>query len=1810
MFLPRPLINPDMLSTTIAVDKGRPSSLSNSGRPVGPLSMMISMYVPSADPIISQFLPNFRCICSKTSLHMPFSSSEGVEDIEVFDPSLWINQNKLYPRNPPLSVAEARNLTRFLKIWLPAQSEYGLPYKVDLWFSKEPPITDPAILLMRPIPATRTLHLLHAISGQKWFDGCQSICDPRYNGGAERFPLGVVEFWKSLAQIKDQQRGWHETVSWILELVSKPATTDAFNIRHLALYTQSLLSQLPWNAKVKLYNITTTTADLSRLIGMRSLSDTNLDMILAFLNCTLSSHLNRSRAAAIGSIALMQEMLRGANAKNFSTTHALRTLEARVTAKPESTRLCDLYVPAFVNSGHWIMVHVDFVEGIIEYGDSLNLRQQVTRELQAVEAWLYSFLRRKFKLRGNTLPHGNQNDMHSCGLFAVNMVLHALQGTKLLKHADVPFQRLRWFTTFIDQYLEVDTQPSFEVPLELTAGMPNCQDGPAPDSAHSDVVVPTPIADVAAPASVSLRLFPIFETHSTGSAQSSVPVKRHATSKISANDTKACKRAKMSLPSTPSPAPPVDMQGQGRSAVSERNRRNAWKDGVFKVSVVDLAEWRNGIIQIDSGAEFKPNNPVEVKCSRCHHFIKVRCPYDKYRYKVHFDKCKGARILTLDKMAQSYSFSLSDIMPRSCDNPLAPTRKPLRQLEKRPCPGLSPKDDVRIATYLMRTGALGGGSRSLPSLAEERYGRTYGELTKQEKAIIDDHYVALFQWRNEQRRSRVYSTTCLKHIKCEYEGDAQPCSKCLRLLKNTDFIRALNRDIADEDKMKYMNKRYQDPALGDLFIKTSGLRELVQARDSGSPYVRYALGVVDGTYKDNKVLSGLMRSQLTLVDKEARGVGKQNFHWPEAYDRFLHVLFLESPAAYRELSKYLPARSERSFQMLESKATAFPMIIGDEMLDLVKARLNELNYTGPVALACDDTKLVPAWRLWWCASEAAYYLIGAVSGPLRVSDPEALQKTIDDAHAVQATKVRVYTLQVPLPSLAPIIIAALPISDSMSGAALYNLTQPILYGLLKRGIHITSIASDGAQIERVHQRLVKSQAPSRRTFSIPGPRSLESLTLRVEVAIIEEHPIVQVQDALHGCKTARNNLFSGARLLTFGNYTMTFRQIREMLDNADCPLYRRDVLNSEKQDDNAAARLFSASTLAHLLSHYPEAIGEIIFLYVFGELTDADQNRLLPHAKRLRMVLRAWYFVRMWQIYLRMCGYAESRYCISADALDIVRILVEGYFALLIIHRDYYCQEHPFPFLPWLHSTEPVEHTFGRARQNRADFTLMDLYDMMKKVRIQMAEAASLGKISDAKATASGYNHTYFDIRDIDLQALATYPSDSDITQIALDALEDAEALVTVLGIIPENLHSSQSALVQDHLLRENTDSELNWNDAESDYSSDDESELDEVDIATDLSRLICNEELHWDLERSLQQDEHILGLSLAAAALTLDDMLVDPDKEHEISEAEQHAVRAALASIQPADLPLAPQLEGTRHFGGPLNPLSDCDNLDLTYLVEDRRAHETRRTSESVRRGRESQLCQSETASLTQERVTETARVQLARRFYAALRNIQGPGGSVTKSRIARWCESPLGGEKAASSGNTVNAAVVASAAAKAVMKKRNQVFTNAKVAKALLPVLDTGKVSVVRPLKVGDFGFIFNEFGLAVGKVKALYTKAGGKAGRHADISDASTVGAISYVCVQVLEHRYLRQFGSIPKMMTQFWTKRYAHLSSNEFLCLLSTTPQPSNEGFSIGAADMEIFRQLQDAKECLGEARRLFRQRGKRARAVQEEDEEQD
>jgi hypothetical protein len=62
------------------------------------------------------------------------------------------------------------------------------------------------------------------------------------------------------------------------------------------------------------------------------------------------------------------------------------------------------------------------------------------------------------------------------------------------------------------------------------------------------------------------------------------------------------------------------------------------------------------------------------------------------------------------------------------------------------------------------------------------------------------------------------------------------------------------------------------------------------------------------------VFTGLVEAMVCKMDREERGTGMQNFHYPPAYDEFMHCLKIQSPRAYRLVSEYFMARSERSYR--------------------------------------------------------------------------------------------------------------------------------------------------------------------------------------------------------------------------------------------------------------------------------------------------------------------------------------------------------------------------------------------------------------------------------------------------------------------------------------------------------------------------------------------------------------------------------------------------------------------------------------------------------------------------------------------------------------------------------------------------------------------------------------------------------------------------------------------------------------------------------------------------------------------------------
>ena len=471
-------------------------------------------------------------------------------------------------------------------------------------------------------------------------------------------------------------------------------------------------------------------------------------------------------------------------------------------------------------------------------------------------------------------------------------------------------------------------------------------------------------------------------------------------------------------------------------------------------------------------------------------------------------------------------------------------------------------------------------------------------------------------------------------------------------------------------------------------------------------------------------------------------------------------------------------------------------------------------------------------------------------------------------------QLRLWVMQPTLPNVPPIIVAAMAIPNSLTATVLYGYLLKILHGLIDQGIVVVSYSCDGTETERAVQQLVIDQADAVIPYTIDHPSSGQS-ALVVPIPIVHGQAVVMVQDSKHAAKTYRNNLFSGARLLVFGNYVAMYSQVRELAWEPDAPLYRRDVEKVDRQDDNAALRLFSSAHLEYIIKQRPEFVGLTVYTFLYAELVLIYQKREdLTLLERVKIALRTRYFLDLWRIYLRKAGYSETRYCLSREAIDITRILIDGFIALLVVHRDHL--KGAFPFIPWLHSTEACEHIFGECRKLVEDFTFLDFLYMVPRLFVLVRAACQSEATSDPRARASGYAHTYFDFGKIDLAVLTLYPTDDEIKLAAKEAWEEATNLWDLLGVAPSDLLAPEA-------LAAAFPSVASWfppgDDPVYDYDEEDLAACDFDDYspedeysAADVMQDILDREQEAP-SRSAVTESRMEALTAASIALALDDM-------------------------------------------------------------------------------------------------------------------------------------------------------------------------------------------------------------------------------------------------------------------------------------------------------------------------------------------------
>ncbi|KAG1723084.1 hypothetical protein EDD22DRAFT_1054523, partial [Suillus occidentalis] len=368
----------------------------------------------------------------------------------------WVKQGARFPDGTPLPhdlhqlcVAVTTVPENILKAVLPSDDipvstliDFRLPGIAKWPFSEKITFKESApegrIFIRSEIPPEPYVEELRKNFVQALLDGKFSMLDPRTTD--IRLPLWAIELWRALHSVHNYRTAWTEGRGWI---TTKRAEGHDIQIFRKA---ERLLTTLPWNKLLDgpAAGVGRTTKHLIRFLSDEEwLSDTLIDMMTAYL----VSQLSTTQQDTIIVDTRFGDAIVGAKDIKYHDQphHQLQEIEQSI-----GSRVRRLYAPMYTNN-HYVAFEIDFRLKCFRWGDSLNLNQRLNSNKRALESLIeklqWWFSRRfggEFDNRGPSLPHGNQKDHASCGLFAINTIEHNVFG-QTLGVANPARERARWF---------------------------------------------------------------------------------------------------------------------------------------------------------------------------------------------------------------------------------------------------------------------------------------------------------------------------------------------------------------------------------------------------------------------------------------------------------------------------------------------------------------------------------------------------------------------------------------------------------------------------------------------------------------------------------------------------------------------------------------------------------------------------------------------------------------------------------------------------------------------------------------------------------------------------------------------------------------------------------------------------------------------------------------------------------------------------------------------------------------------------------------------------------------------------------------------------------------------------------------------------------------------------------------------------------------------------------------------------------------------------------------------------------------------
>ncbi|KAJ7210720.1 hypothetical protein GGX14DRAFT_363101, partial [Mycena pura] len=194
---------------------------------------------------------------------------------------------------------------------------------------------------------------------------------------------------------------------------------------------------------------------------------------------------------------------------------------------------------------------------------------------------------------------------------------------------------------------------------------------------------------------------------------------------------------------------------------------------------------------------------------------------------------------------------------------------------------------------LSRSMAIGGGSPSVLVLTVRLFGqdedgndRRYADLRQKDKARVDAIQRHERTWENDHQHMCVFSRKCVRTVEPNRDGSLSPCLPCRAVLHSSRFRAILAIEMPQPDNFRYINICF-NPRYVRLRLQIWLTEPHFQ--DPENILLRFIRGVLAGQFDDEKVFFGLLEAMVQSKDREARGVGRQNFQFAPEWDEFVQI---------------------------------------------------------------------------------------------------------------------------------------------------------------------------------------------------------------------------------------------------------------------------------------------------------------------------------------------------------------------------------------------------------------------------------------------------------------------------------------------------------------------------------------------------------------------------------------------------------------------------------------------------------------------------------------------------------------------------------------------------------------------------------------------------------------------------------------------------------------------------------------------------------------------------------------------------------